>query len=131
MIFMRVRMLLATWAAGLLWLGALGSENAPGAEPPAKSGSWAYTGPRKQKPPAVRDQAAVLNPIDAFVLAKLEAQGLSLSKRADKLTLLRRVTIDLTGLPPTLAEQEAFVADQSPEAYRKVVDRLLASPRYG
>jgi hypothetical protein len=79
----------------------------------------------------VRDSSRVLNPIDRFILAKLEAAGLSLSGRADKLTLLRRVTYDLTGLPPTLEDQQAFLADESANAYERVVDRLLASPRYG
>jgi hypothetical protein len=71
------------------------------------------------------------NPIDAFILTRLEAKQLNPSPRADKLTLLRRVTFDLTGLPPTLAEQEAFLADTSADAYQKIVDRLLASPHYG
>ena len=71
------------------------------------------------------------NPIDQFVLAKLETEGLHPSPEADKATLLRRVTFDLTGLPPTPAELKSFLADKSPEAYEKVVDRLLASPHYG
>jgi hypothetical protein len=79
----------------------------------------------------VKDKNWVANPIDAFLLARLEAEGLAPSPRADKLRLLRRVTFDLTGLPPTVAEQEAFRADTSADAYRKVVERLLASPRYG
>lgn len=72
-----------------------------------------------------------MNEIDAFVCAKLEAAGLAPNDRADKLTLLRRVTFDLIGLPPTAEEQEAFLADQSPDAYRSVVNRLLDSPRHG
>src|SRR5262249_23330551 len=72
-----------------------------------------------------------LNPIDAFIGQKLEAAGIQPNAPADKLTLLRRVTFDLTGLPPTPAEQAAFLADHSPDAYTKIVDRLLASPRYG
>jgi hypothetical protein len=79
----------------------------------------------------VHQSGWVANPIDAFILAKLEANKLSLSRRADRLTLLRRVTFDLTGLPPTLAEQEAFLADDAPNAYERVVDRLLASPHFG
>src|SRR5206468_2974582 len=67
----------------------------------------------------------------AFVLAKLEAENLSPSPEADRLTLLRRVTLDLTGLPPTPQEVDAFLADSSPNAYEKLVDRLLASPAYG
>jgi hypothetical protein len=71
------------------------------------------------------------NPVDAFILAKLESKGLNLSPSADKRTLLRRVTFDLIGLPPTPEELQAFEKDQSPEAFAKVVDRLLASPHYG
>src|SRR5262249_9192524 len=73
----------------------------------------------------------VVNPIDAFILHALEEEGLSPNRPADKLSLLRRVTFDLTGLPPTLAEQQAFLQDASPEAYQKVVERLLASRHYG
>ncbi len=97
----------------------------------AADGAWAFTPPRRPTPPAVRDRTRVLNPIDAFVLARLEAHKLTLSAPADRATLLRRVTLDLTGLPPTVAEQETFLHDASPDAYRKVVDRLLSSPRYG
>ena len=71
------------------------------------------------------------NPIDAFVLAKLEEKGLAPSKPADRRTLIRRVSFDLIGLPPTPEEVEAFLNDPSPDAYEKVVDRLLASPHYG
>src|SRR5437016_1318517 len=71
------------------------------------------------------------NPIDAFILAQLEKQDLSPSPDADRVTLLRRVTFDLTGLPPTPEEVDAFVSDRSPDAYERVVDRLLASPRFG
>jgi hypothetical protein len=73
----------------------------------------------------------VANPIDAFIEAKLESKNLSLSSEADRITLLRRVTFDLTGLPPTPQEVDAYIADKSPQAYEKVVDRLLASPHYG
>ncbi|MCU1325087.1 MAG: Planctomycete cytochrome, partial [Bryobacterales bacterium] len=71
------------------------------------------------------------NPVDAFIVAKLEEKKIQLNGRADKVTLLRRATLDLTGLPPTPEETQAFVADESPEAFAKVVDRLLASPHYG
>ena len=71
------------------------------------------------------------NPIDRFILARLEREGLTPSPEADKTTLLRRVTYDLTGLPPTPAEVDAFLADRSPDAYEKRVDALLHSPRYG
>lgn len=92
---------------------------------------WAFRKPVKAAVPAVKAVAWVKNPIDAFVLAKLEAQGLQPSPPADKRTLLRRVTFDLTGLPPTSEEIKAFLADAAPDAYEKVVKRLLASPRYG
>ncbi len=94
---------------------------------PAKH--WAFQ-------PVVRPQlpehdARITNPIDAFVLAKLEAAGLKPAPPADRRTLIRRATFDLTGLPPTPEEVEAFLADESPDAFAKVVDRLLASPAYG
>ena len=92
---------------------------------------WAYVSPKRPEPPAVTDKSWVRNPIDSFVLAKLEAEGLKPSPEADKATLLRRVTFDLTGLPPTAPEIDAFLRDKSPQAYEKVVDRLLASPHYG
>ncbi len=86
---------------------------------------------KKPAIPAVKRIDWVKNSIDAFVLARLEAKGLQPSPRAEKLPLLRAVTYDLIGLPPTPEEQQAFVADDSPDAYERVVDRLLASPRYG
>jgi hypothetical protein len=92
---------------------------------------WSFLPPRRPDPPAVQNESWVRTPIDRFVLAKLEKEGLHPSPEADKATLLRRVTFDLTGLPPTPAELEAFLADKSPQAYEKVVDRLLASPHYG
>ena len=92
---------------------------------------WAFRTPVKAAVPTVKAAAWVKNPLDAFVLAKLEAQGLQPAQPADKRTLLRRVTFDLTGLPPTPAESKAFLADAVPDAYEKVVKRLLASPRYG
>jgi hypothetical protein len=92
---------------------------------------WAYLKPVRSKLPKVTHTAWVKNPIDTFVLARLERAGLTPSPEADRITLLRRVTLDLTGLPPTPAEVDAFVADKSSNAYAKVVDRLLASPHYG
>ena len=92
---------------------------------------WAYQPLRRPAPPVVRDQAWVRSPIDAFILAGLEERGLRPAPAADRHTLLRRVTYDLTGLPPTQAEIDAFVADDAKDAYDKVVDRLLASPQYG
>jgi len=92
---------------------------------------WAFQPVRKTTPPAVKNKAWVKSPIDAFVLAKLEQKGITPAPSADRRTLIRRAYVDLTGLPPTAAEVEAFVNDKSPTAYATVVDRLLASPRYG
>lgn len=92
---------------------------------------WAYQTPQRPEVPKVGNATWVRNPIDNFILARLEKEGLKPSPEADKITLLRRVTLDLTGLPPTPAEVDAFLADKSPDAYEKVVDRLLASPHYG
>src|SRR6185295_436107 len=83
-------------------------------------------------PPALAHQAArIPNPLDRFILARLEPKGLALAPPADKAALLRRATFDLLGLPPTPAELDAFLADSSPDAFSTVVDRLLASPHYG
>jgi hypothetical protein len=92
---------------------------------------WALEAPVRPEVPALKGRAWPRNAIDHFVLARLEKDGWAPSDEADKVTLIRRVTLDLTGLPPTPAEVDAFVADQSSDAYEKVVDRLLASPRYG
>lgn len=81
--------------------------------------------------PAVKDKDWVSTPVDAFVLSRLESKALQPSKPADRVTLLRRVSLDLIGLPPTPEEVDAFVADQSPNAWEKLIDRLLASPQYG
>ncbi len=92
---------------------------------------WAYIAPKRPEAPKVTNSAWVRNPIDAFILAGLEKEGLKPSPEADKVTLLRRVYLDLTGLPPAPADVDAFLADKSPDAYGMVVDKLLASPRYG
>jgi mono/diheme cytochrome c family protein len=92
---------------------------------------WAYTAPVRPEPPAVGGAGWARNPIDRFVLARLEREGLAPSPEADRTALLRRVTYDLTGLPPTPAEVDAFLADRSPDAYERRVDALLQSPRYG
>jgi mono/diheme cytochrome c family protein len=91
---------------------------------------WAYIAPTRAAV-AVVTNTRVVNEIDRFVISRLEREGLSLSPEADKETLINRVTLTLTGLPPTLADVDAFVNDKSPNAYEKVVDRLLASPHYG
>lgn len=92
---------------------------------------WSFQPLRTVSVPTVALAARVRNSIDAFVVQKLEEKGLSLSPEADRLTLLRRASFDLTGLPPEPAEAEAFLADNDPRAYEKLIDRLLASPRYG
>jgi hypothetical protein len=97
----------------------------------AATGHWAFQPVRSPTQPKVRDTAWVQSPVDAFILAGLEARGLAVAPPTDRRTLLRRVTFDLTGLPPTPDEVAAFEADPSADAYARVVDRLLASPRYG
>lgn len=92
---------------------------------------WAFKAPARPPVPVARNKKWPRNPIDHFILAKLDAEKLKPSPEADRITLIRRVSLDLTGLPPTLQEVDAFLADQSPNAYEKVVDRLLASPHYG
>lgn len=92
---------------------------------------WSFVTPTRPALPSVKNSAWPKNAIDSFVLAKLEAEGLQPSPEADRATLLRRVSFDLTGLPPTTKELDEFLNDASPNAYEKVVDRLLASPRYG
>ena len=91
---------------------------------------WSLKPPTKPTVPAIHSDW-IRTPIDAFVLAKLRERDLTPAKEADRRTLIRRLTYDLHGLPPTIEEVEAFVSDRSPNAYEKVVDRLLASPRYG
>jgi len=93
---------------------------------------WSFIPPKRPEPPkGLKDAKWVRNPIDAFVLERLEREGLKPSAEADRATLLRRVSLDLTGLPPTPAELDAFLADTSANAYEKAVDRLLRSPQYG
>ena len=98
---------------------------------PRSAQLWSLQKPRLSAPPAVKDRNWPRNDIDAFILQKLEAKGLAPAAEADKRTLIRRATFDLTGLPPTAGEVEQFVADSSPQAYERLIDRLLASPRYG
>jgi len=92
---------------------------------------WSFQPPKPVAPPVVKHADCVRNPIDAFLLSHLEAKGLSFSTEADKLTLMRRVYFDVIGLAPEPAEIQAYMADKSPGAYEKLVDRLLASPHYG
>jgi Protein of unknown function (DUF1553)/Protein of unknown function (DUF1549) len=104
---------------------------APHVFTPAQKNYWFFQPVKKSPVPAVKNKAWVKTPIDAFILAKLEENKLQPNPRADKLTLLRRVTIDMTGLPPTQEEIQVFLSDNAPNAWEKVVDRLLASPAYG
>lgn len=97
----------------------------------AWQGHWAFEPRRSVEPPRVADDSAVANPIDAFIQSRLEQAGLESAPPADRRTLLRRVYFDLTGLPPSPEEVEAFVADESPDAYEQRIDRLLESERYG
>ena len=92
---------------------------------------WAFKRVEPQPVPDVQNKAWLQSPVDNFILAKLQERGLVPSQAVDRPTLIRRVTYDLTGLPPTLDEVNAFVADSAPDAYARLVDRLLASPRYG
>src|SRR5579872_45815 len=94
-------------------------------------GHWAYTPPVRPPVPEVRKTSWPKNPIDHFILARLETEGLHPSREADKRTLIRRLSFDLTGLPPTPEEVQAFVSDKSSRAYENLVDRLMASPHYG
>jgi mono/diheme cytochrome c family protein len=101
-----------------------------GADWPATGGKhWAYVAPRKPESP--KTKYPITNPIDAFIFARLEKEGLKPAPEAPREILIRRLSLDLTGLPPTPAEVDAFVNDQAKDAYEKVVDRLLASPQFG
>jgi hypothetical protein len=120
-------LLAAVWGASLT-LTAVARE---GIQPEDRN-HWAFQKVTRPAVPGIQNsESRIQNPIDAFIAAELEAKGITLSPAADKITLLRRATLDLTGLPPTPEEVDAFLADTSPEAFGKVVDRLLASPRYG
>ncbi|WP_206028410.1 PSD1 and planctomycete cytochrome C domain-containing protein [Thalassoroseus pseudoceratinae] len=111
----RERQLIRTWIAeGAEW-----------------SGHWAFQSVQEPSIPMVSEEVRIENPIDRFIQSKLATSPLSPSPTASRETLIRRLTLDLTGLPPTTSEVDAFLADDSPNAYEKVVDRLLASPRYG
>jgi hypothetical protein len=118
--------------------GALDPRDAQPASAPAKGIDldagrrfWSFQPPRRHDAPAVRQADWAKQPIDRFVLAKLEAAGLAPTAPADRRTLIRRVTFDLTGLPPTPEEVESFVGDTAPDAYARLIDRLLTSPAYG
>src|SRR5437868_2730211 len=107
----------------------LGVTGAPAADETKRH--WAFQPVRKPPLPAVKDGAWSRNSVDRFILAKLEEKGLTPSPLAGRRTLIRRATFDLLGLPPTPEEVAAFEADPSPDAYARLIDRLLASPHYG
>lgn len=118
------------------WIAAGAPEAPKFAAPPSSVKEkdrqfWAFQPPTRPDVPKVKNEALVRNPIDAFLLAKLEAKGLSYSTEAGKLTLMRRAYLDLTGLPPTSKEIAEYESDKTAGAYEKMIDRLLASPRYG
>jgi hypothetical protein len=117
--------LIASWIdRGAQWPETAASSS--GAKP-----HWAFVPPRRPEPPPARRAAWSKNPIDRFVLARLDSEGLAPSPEADPVTLLRRLSLDLIGLPPSIQEVDAFLKDKSPDAWEKQVDRLLASPHYG
>ncbi len=126
---------LATWIkAGAIWpqeKASAGSPSTAESIAAAAKNHWAFQPVRAPAIPVVKGAAWVKSPIDAFVLAKLEAGGLPPAAAADRRALIRRATFDLIGLPPTPAEVEDFVSDNSADAFARVIDRLLASPRYG
>src|ERR1051326_6084640 len=92
---------------------------------------WSFIPPERPPVPEIADRTWARNEIDAFIRERLDPAGLKPAPEADRATLVRRVTLDLTGLPPSIAEVDAFLADASPGAYEKLVDRLLDSPQYG
>jgi hypothetical protein len=112
------------------WIAA-GAPGLPDTSVSAASNHWAFQPPKRSAEPTVRQQSWVRNPIDRFILARLEKEGIRPSPEAGKITLLRRVYLDLTGLSPKPEEVDAFLADTRPDAYERFVDRLLASPHYG
>ncbi|MDH4064817.1 MAG: PSD1 and planctomycete cytochrome C domain-containing protein, partial [Acidobacteriota bacterium] len=124
--------------AGAVWPGSAETTvtTSPAATPdkvvtPEQRAFWSFQPLASHRPPAVIDTAWPKTDIDRFILARLEQEGLSPVGLADKLTLLRRATLDLTGVPPTPEDVDAFLKDESPDAFEQVVDRLLASPAYG
>src|SRR6185503_1765095 len=104
---------------------------APANEEPEKNVHWAFAAPTRGEPSAVKQKSWPRNPIDQFILARLEKEGIKPAPEADRVTLIRRLSLDLTGLPPNVAEVDTFVNDRSADAYERLVERLLASPHYG
>ncbi|HEY2253112.1 MAG TPA: DUF1549 domain-containing protein, partial [Planctomycetaceae bacterium] len=121
---------------GLPWTpGAAAADDKPREGPPQVDDEarnyWAYRPLQNSPVPQVKNTAWVQNPIDAFILSKLEAEGLAAAPPADRVALVRRAFYDLLGLPPSPEEVDAFVADKSDGAYERLIDRLLARPQYG
>ncbi len=116
---------------GVFLVAGLGGVRAQEGKSAKEEKAWAYQKPVRHSFPSVRNSDWVRNPIDLFILAKLESAGLKPSPVATKAVLIRRVTFDLLGVPPTPAEIDAFLADDRPDAYERLVDRLLDSPRFG
>ena len=131
--------ILTEWVRrGLPWPNSKPSAPIPSSDKPdaprftdEQLAHWAFQPVRRAEPPAVKGLAWVRSPLDRFILAELEAKSLSPAREADRRTLLRRVSFDLIGLPPTPEEVSDFLTDSAPDALERVVDRLLASPRYG
>jgi mono/diheme cytochrome c family protein len=113
------------------WIAAGASIPAGDVVKPAGSQHWAFQPPSRTPLPAVHNISWPAGPIDVWILARLEQEGLAPAPAAERPTLIRRAALDLVGLPPTIDEVDAFVADRSPDAYERLVDRLLASPHYG
>src|SRR5688572_8842186 len=105
--------------------------SAPADEEPESNVHWAFVKSERPKAPEVQQRDWARNAIDKFILAKLEKEKIKPSPEADRVTLMRRVCLDLTGLPPSVEEVEAFVKDTTPDAYERLVERLLKSPHYG
>lgn len=122
--------LLRAWIdQGALWPGSASSTTA--AARPTNAGHWAFVPPARPDLPAVHKRDWLRTPVDSFILAPLEAERINPSPEADRWTLIRRLSLDLIGIPPTLQEVAGFVSDTRADAYERVVDRLLASPHYG
>jgi hypothetical protein len=120
---------IALTACVALALALIAVARADEKKPSAPAEHWAYR--PVTRPPLPATRGACRTAVDRFILAALESKGLGLAPQADRTTLIRRVCFDLTGLPPTVAETDAFLADRSPDAYERMVERYLASPRYG
>ena len=104
---------------------------APADEEPHSAIHWSFIPPKRVEPPKLTDESRARNPIDQFVQTRLERESISPAAEADRITLLRRLTLDLIGLPPTPEEVVSFIDDQRPDAYERQVERLLNSPHYG